>query len=76
VKQLLIVLINLYKKLLSPLFFYLFGSGCRYTPTCSDYAIIALKRFGVVKGGKLAIIRILSCHPYSKKNHYDPVPER
>ena len=48
---------------------------CRYTPTCSDYSIIALKRFGALKGSFLSIKRILRCAPWGGMG-YDPVPER
>lgn len=66
---------KLYKWTVSPILFALFGAGCRYTPTCSEYAEIAFKRFGVFKGGVLTIKRILRCHPYyHADSHYDPVP--
>ena len=51
------------------------GPNCRYTPTCSEYAQTAVMRFGVFKGGWIAIKRILSCHPWGKDG-YDPVPEK
>jgi len=47
---------------------------CRYIPTCSEYALIAVERFGVFRGGGMAIWRILRCNPFSKGG-YDPVPE-
>ena len=51
------------------------GRGtCIYVPTCSEYAIEALEKHGVVKGSLLAIFRILRCNPFSKGG-YDPVPE-
>lgn len=46
---------------------------CRFTPTCSEYAIDALTRYGLVRGGGLALRRIARCHPFSKPGH-DPVP--
>ena len=55
----LIKLIKGYKYLISPLF----GHSCRYLPTCSDYSIDALKKFGFFKGLFMSIKRILSCHP-------------
>ena len=48
---------------------------CRYNPTCSEYAIIALKKHGVIKGSYLSIKRILRCAPWGGMG-YDPVPER
>lgn len=50
-------------------------SSCRYSPTCSSYALEALKKHGVFYGGKLAIKRIFSCHPWGGSG-YDPVPEK
>ena len=48
-------------------------SSCRYVPTCSEYAVEALKKHGPFKGGWLALKRIASCHPWGKSGH-DPVP--
>lgn len=47
---------------------------CRYIPTCSQYAITAIERYGAWKGGWMALWRILRCNPFSKGG-YDPVPE-
>ena len=47
---------------------------CRYIPTCSEYAVEAIERYGPVKGGRLAAWRLLRCNPFSKGG-YDPVPE-
>ena len=47
---------------------------CRYIPTCSEYAVEAIERYGPVKGGRLADWRLLRCNPFSKGG-YDPVPE-
>jgi len=49
-------------------------SSCRFVPTCSEYAVTALRRFGTVKGLRLAVWRILRCNPFGKGG-YDPVPE-
>ena len=69
-KQVLIFFIKIYRKYLSPLK----GHGtCIYTPTCSQYAIEALERHGVIKGSLLTIWRILRCNPFAKGG-YDPVP--
>ncbi|HSF45059.1 MAG TPA: membrane protein insertion efficiency factor YidD [Chitinophagaceae bacterium] len=64
-----ILLIRIYQKLISPLL----GPKCRYTPTCSEYTVQALKKHGLFKGGWLAIKRISSCHPWGGSG-YDPVP--
>jgi len=63
-------LVRFYQAAISPYT----GSSCRYTPTCSTYTITALNRFGLLKGGWLAIKRIASCHPWGGRG-YDPVPE-
>lgn len=68
-KRVMIWLIRGYQKLLSPLL----GAQCRYTPTCSQYAVEALQKHGALKGGWLAFKRILSCNPFGKHG-YDPVP--
>ncbi|HET8573157.1 MAG TPA: membrane protein insertion efficiency factor YidD [Edaphocola sp.] len=68
-KQALIFFIRFYQKAISPML----GANCRYAPTCSQYAIEALKKYGALKGGRLAIKRILSCHPWGGHG-YDPVP--
>ena len=57
--NILIKLIKAYKLLISPLL----GNSCRYLPTCSEYSIEALKKFGLVKGVYMILKRILSCHP-------------
>lgn len=62
-------LIRLYQITLSP---YM-GKNCRFTPTCSAYAIEALQKHGLLKGSCLAVWRILRCNPYCKGG-YDPVP--
>jgi len=58
-----------YQRFISPLL----GNNCRFTPTCSNYAIEAINRFGIVKGGWLASKRILKCHPLNSGGE-DPVP--
>lgn len=64
-----ILLIRIYQKAISPML----GPKCRYTPTCSEYSVQALKKHGLFKGGWLAIKRISSCHPWGGSG-YDPVP--
>ena len=69
-KKTLLVIINFYRKFISPLT----PPSCRFQPTCSQYALDAIDRFGAFKGGYLAIKRILRCHPFCKGG-YDPVPQ-
>lgn len=64
-------LIKFYQSAISPYF----PSTCRYQPTCSHYAIEALKKHGLFKGGLLAVKRIFSCHPWGGKG-FDPVPDK
>ena len=68
-KKIFIGLIRGYQKILSPLL----GAQCRYTPTCSQYAVEALQKYGALKGSWLAFKRILSCNPFGGHG-YDPVP--
>lgn len=72
IKNILIKMIQFYKKYLSPLKKY---SSCRYYPTCSSYAIEALEVHGLWIGMLLTIWRILRCNPFSKGG-YDPVPQK
>lgn len=65
----LVALIRGYQRHISPLF----GAHCIYTPTCSEYAIQALRRYGVFRGGWLALRRIARCNPLHRGG-YDPVP--
>ena len=65
----IIKIIRIYQIIISPLI----GSNCRYSPTCSTYTIESLKKHGLIKGSKLSIKRILSCHPFGNSG-YDPVP--
>ena len=59
-----------YKKIISPLL----PSSCRFYPTCSEYAFIAFKRYGIFKGFYLSLKRLLRCNPFCEGG-YDPVPE-
>ena len=71
IKNIFIFLIRKYQKYISPTL-SLFGS-CPFTPSCSNYMIEALEKYGVVKGGFMGFLRILRCNPFSKGG-YDPVP--
>ncbi len=70
IKRFLIILIKLYRKIISPL---KPRANCIYTPSCSLYAIQALEKYGAIKGTYLAIRRIIRCHPFATGG-YDPVP--
>ena len=70
-KRFLLWLIRVYQKGISPLS----PPACRFIPTCSQYAAEAIERFGVFKGGYLALRRLLCCHPFHKGG-YDPVPPK
>ena len=69
-RKLLIACIRFYQRNLSPLKRY---TRCKYIPTCSQYAVEAIEKYGVCTGGALACWRILRCNPFSKGG-YDPVP--
>ena len=69
-KKLVILLIQFYRLCISPFL----PPRCRFQPTCSQYALIAIERFGLIKGGWMATKRISSCHPWHMGG-YDPVPE-
>jgi putative membrane protein insertion efficiency factor len=68
-KALVLALIRVYKRYLSPVL----PSACRFEPTCSMYTYEAIERYGVLKGGWMGIRRIARCHPFHPGG-YDPVP--
>ena len=70
-KKIFVMFIRIYQKYISPLH----PPSCRFTPTCSQYAMQAIERFGAIKGTYLAVRRILKCHPFHKGG-YDPIPEK
>ncbi|MDR1131421.1 MAG: membrane protein insertion efficiency factor YidD [Oscillospiraceae bacterium] len=71
-KRFLIALIRFYRKRISPHK----QPCCRFVPTCSQYAVEALEKYGAAKGGWLALKRLSKCHPFHSAEHdfYDPVP--
>ena len=68
-KKILIALIRFYRKFISPMK----GTKCPYFPSCSEYGLEAVSKYGAFKGGILALWRIIRCNPFSKGG-YDPVP--
>ena len=68
-KTVLLTLIRFYRRSISPLT----PPCCRFIPTCSEYALEAIEKYGALKGGWLAFKRILRCNPFHKGG-YDPVP--
>ncbi|MBQ4187875.1 MAG: membrane protein insertion efficiency factor YidD [Firmicutes bacterium] len=68
-KKLLLAVITFYRKYISPLK----KPCCRFYPTCSTYAFEAVSKYGAAKGSRLAVKRILRCHPFNPGG-YDPVP--
>ncbi len=69
-KPIILSAIRLYQKRISPGL----PPRCRYIPTCSQYALEAVEKYGTLKGSLLAAKRIARCHPFSKHDIYDPVP--
>ncbi|MDD3776126.1 MAG: membrane protein insertion efficiency factor YidD [Actinomycetota bacterium] len=67
-KKILITIIKAYKRFLSPIL----PNSCRFYPTCSQYAVDAIYKYGVLKGSMKAVYRILRCNPFNKGG-YDPV---
>ena len=68
-KKAVLSVIVFYRKVISPSR----PPCCRYIPTCSEYALLAVEKYGALKGSWLAVRRILRCHPF-RKGGYDPVP--
>lgn len=69
-KKALLALIRFYQKSISPYF----PARCRFSPTCSQYALEAVEKYGPWKGGYLALRRFLRCNPFYKGDYFDPVP--
>jgi len=68
-KQLLLVLIRIYKYAISPLL----GRRCRFFPSCSEYTAEAVEKYGALKGAQLGLKRLSRCHPWNSGG-FDPVP--
>ena len=69
-KKSLMFLIRFYQRSISPAC----PGKCRFRPTCSAYALEAIEKYGAMKGGFLALKRLLRCHPFYKGDIFDPVP--
>jgi hypothetical protein len=70
-KKIVIYIIKLYKKLISPLLSF-WGVNCKFYPTCSEYTMHAIQKYGILKGCFLGMKRILKCNPFGKGG-YDPL---
>ena len=70
-KNILLFLLKLYKKFISPVFKFI-GIECKYYPTCSEYMKQAIEKYGAIKGTFIGIKRLLRCNPFSKGG-YDPL---
>ena len=68
-KKFLVLIVRGYQKFISPLL----GNNCRFSPTCSEYFILAVEKYGVIKGIYLGGKRIIRCHPFNPGG-YDPLP--
>lgn len=69
-KKIILFLIRFYQKCISPMC----PGKCRFLPSCSRYAYEAINKYGALKGGWLALKRLLRCHPFNHDHWYDPVP--
>lgn len=70
-KKIILFILNVYKKFISPMFKAM-GVECKYYPSCSEYAKLAIEKYGCIKGIYLSIKRIIKCNPFSKGG-YDPL---
>ena len=67
--------LRMYRAIVSPMIVGLFGPACRFEPSCSEYAHLAIEEYGVMRGGLMAMRRLARCHPLGGHGH-DPVPSR
>jgi len=70
-EETIITFIHAYKHTLS----LLIGPCCRFTPSCSSYAILSIRRFGILRGSQYAAKRLIKCHPFHPGG-YDPIPDK
>ena len=70
-REIVLLPVKIYRRIISPLI----PPSCRFEPTCSQYAITAVTRFGIIRGGYLTVRRLIKCHPFNKGG-YDPVPKK
>lgn len=66
-KKTILLLFNIYKVLISPILFVLFGKGCRYKTTCSEYTKAKIGKYGIIKGLKKGAKRLATCHSFNLK---------
>jgi putative membrane protein insertion efficiency factor len=71
VREAFLLPLHLYRRVISPLV----GPHCRYSPSCSEYAVEAVREYGVIRGGVLAAWRVMRCNPWSHGGH-DPVAKQ
>ncbi|NOZ09133.1 MAG: membrane protein insertion efficiency factor YidD [FCB group bacterium] len=69
VRHIFIALVKLYQNTLG----LLLPPSCRYSPSCSEYTIQAISKYGALKGSWFGFLRIMRCHPYATRDHFDPV---
>lgn len=69
-KKIMLAIIRFYRKCISPYT----PPCCRFYPTCSQYGLEAIEKYGAAKGGWLTVKRLLRCNPFNKGDWYDPVP--
>lgn len=65
-KTIAVLLIKIYKMFISPILVSVLGHGCRYSPTCSTYAVNSIEKYGIITGGRKSIKRIISCNSFVK----------
>ena len=70
-----LLVLAIYRYLISPIFVNFFGHSCRFKPSCSQYSKEAIQTYGPLKGGVLTIRRLIRCHPFAKTFEYDPLAQ-